>query len=247
MNWGADELAIASAVLLLAGLIKGTFGLGLPMVATSLMALVLDVPRAVVLTAVPMLLANVWQAWRDGRPGMIRRFWPFLLTLIPGTWIGTNLLFAVDPKLLVYIMGSALFVFCGLQLTPLKLKTPVEVERWLNPFVGFAAGILGGMTSLFGGIVALYLLTLKMERDDFIGAIGVIYFVCAVALLAFVGMQGAMDGETALLGLAICVPMFLGQTIGQRLRRHIAPELFFKSVALFLMLIGLSLILRNLL
>lgn len=247
MTWGTDELAIASAVLLLAGLIKGTFGLGLPMVATSLMALVLDVPRAVVLTAIPMLLANVWQAWRDGRPGTVRRFWPFLVALVPGTWVGTELLFQVDPEILVYVMGSALFVFCGLQLTPLKLKVPAAAEPWLNPFGGFAAGVLGGLTSLFGGIVALYLLTLKMERDDFIGAIGVIYLVCSIALLSFVGLQGAMDGATALLGLAICIPMFLGQSLGQRLRRHIAPEMFFKSVAIFLMLIGLSLILRNLL
>ena len=50
---------------------------------------------------IPMVLANVWQAWRDGQAGMLRRFWPFLLTMLPGTWVGTNLLFAVDPKLLV--------------------------------------------------------------------------------------------------------------------------------------------------
>jgi uncharacterized membrane protein YfcA len=246
MSWGTYELSVASAVLLFGGLIKGTFGLGLPMVATSLLALFLDVPKAVVLTSIPMVLANVWQAWRDGQAGMLRRFWPFLLTMLPGTWIGTKLLFEIDPKLLVYVMGGALVFFCGLQLTPLRLKVPVRAEPWLNPIVGFAAGVLGGLTSLFGGIVALYLLMLDMDRDEFIGAIGIIYVVASFALLGSVGLRGAVDLTTALLGVAICVPMFLGQGIGQRVRQRIAPEMFFKAVPVFLMLIGLALIAQNL-
>lgn len=246
MEWHATELAVSAVALLLGGLVKGTFGIGLPMVATSLMAFFVDVPTAVVLMTAPMLSSNLWQAYRDGDIRSLRRFWTFLVAIIPGTWISTKLLFEIDRTVLIYIMGSSLVLFSGLQLTRFRLKVTSEQERWVTPLVGLAAGLVGGLTTFYGAVVALYLLMLDIKRDEFIGVIGILYFICTVVLLGFLGLHGAVDTKTAMISVGICVPMFFGLAVGQRIRNYIAPEAFFTSISVFLVLIGLALMARNL-
>ena len=247
MDWYATEFAVSAIALLLGGLVKGTFGIGLPMVATSLMAFFVDVPTAVVLMTIPMLTSNLWQAYRDGNVASLGRFWTFLIAILPGTWVSTKLLFEIDRSALIYIMGGSLVFFSGLQLTRFRLKVSVSQERWATPLVGLAAGLVGGLTTFYGAVVALYLLMLDIKRDEFIGVVGLLYFICTVVLLGALGLQGAVDTKTALVSAGICVPMFLGLAVGQRIRNHIAPQAFFTSISVFLVLIGLSLILRNIL
>ena len=46
------------------GLIKGALGVGTPLLTVPLMALVLPPQMAVVLMAVPVVVANLWQAFK---------------------------------------------------------------------------------------------------------------------------------------------------------------------------------------
>lgn len=246
MDWGIFQLAVIAVSLFAGGLIKGAFGVGLPMVAASLMAFFMDVPVAVIIMTMPMLSSNLWQAYRDGKPGTLGRFWPFLIAILPGTWISTKLLFETDPRVLLYVMGGTLAFFSGLQLTPLRMKVSARAERWATPVVGLLAGLVGGLTTFYGAVIALYLVMLDMERDEFIGVIGLLYFFCTAVLLAMLGVRGAVDLPAVLVSAGSCVPMFAGLAIGQKIRSRIRPEVFFRSVSIFLVLVGLSLIVRNL-
>ena len=49
------------AIFLLAGLVKGVIGMGLPTVAMGLLALVLPPAEAAAIVVVPSLVTNVWQ------------------------------------------------------------------------------------------------------------------------------------------------------------------------------------------
>ncbi|MEP2560021.1 MAG: sulfite exporter TauE/SafE family protein, partial [Rhizobiaceae bacterium] len=59
-----DPLALAIIFLtfLLAGLVKGVIGLGLPTVSLAVLAVLFDLPTAMALLIVPSLLTNIWQA-----------------------------------------------------------------------------------------------------------------------------------------------------------------------------------------
>jgi uncharacterized membrane protein YfcA len=242
MDWSLFEIALVCFALLLGGLVKGTFGIGLPMVATSALAMFLKVPLAIVLMTFPMILSNCWQAYRDGGMHGLRRFWPMLIAVLPGIWLSTELLFIADQSVLLLIMGGSLMFFSALQLTPFRLQIAPESEVWMTPLVGFLGGVIGGLTTFFGAVIAMYLIVLKMERDEFIGAIGLIYSVCSLILLGVLGVKGAVNLGAGLLSIAICVPMFLGLAVGQTIRRHLEQEAFFKGVSVFLILIGGSLI-----
>ncbi len=55
-----SQWAAAAAVFVLAGLVKGVVGLGLPTVAMGLLALRMPAAQAAALLVVPSLVTNVW-------------------------------------------------------------------------------------------------------------------------------------------------------------------------------------------
>jgi len=67
MNLDLFELAIVVAVFVLAGVVKGVIGLGLPTIAMGLLGALMAPNPAAAILVVPALLTNVWQMW-DG-PG----------------------------------------------------------------------------------------------------------------------------------------------------------------------------------
>ena len=92
--------------LLLSGLVKGILSLGLPLVGMPLLTLVVDVPTAVAILMIPLVLSNLIQAIEGrGTLVMLKRFWPLIICLIGGTFIGTALFAALDRQVLLLTVG----------------------------------------------------------------------------------------------------------------------------------------------
>jgi Sulfite exporter TauE/SafE. len=78
--------------LVLSGLVKGILSIGLPLVGMPLLTLVVDVRTAVAILMIPLVLSNLIQAIEGrGTLAMVKRFWPLIICLIGGTFIGTAL------------------------------------------------------------------------------------------------------------------------------------------------------------
>ena len=88
----------AGAVFLLAGLVHGILGLGFPMLATPLLAILVDMRSAVLITLLPTITVNLISILRGGRwSDSIGRYWPLALMIPIGTVAGTWLLVNLDP------------------------------------------------------------------------------------------------------------------------------------------------------
>ena len=85
MNLDLFELAIVVAVFVLAGMVKGVIGLGLPTIAMGLLGALMTPNQAAAILVVPALLTNLWQMW-DGpaRKILLRRLWPMLVCALLG-------------------------------------------------------------------------------------------------------------------------------------------------------------------
>ena len=237
-----EAWAVIVAAVLLGATVKGVFGIGFPFVAVPLMAIVGGVPLAIALIAVPMVAANLVQIHEAGLRRFPSRFWVLILFLAPGTWVGTEFLVLLEPRVLAIILGLSVIVFTGLQLSRYQLHIPRRAEPWLAPVAGFASGVLGGLTAFFGAPLMIFLLSIELSRDQFVGIVGLIYLFCGFFLLGSLAVRGLIDVQTALVGLALCAPMALGMAGGARVRRRIPPESFFRAVLVLLMLIGIGVI-----
>jgi hypothetical protein len=88
-----SHLLPIAATFLLAGMVKGVVGLGLPTVAMGLLGLVMPPVEAAALLLVPSLVTNVWQLLAGPRFGaLLRRLRGMMLGVCVGTWAGAGLI-----------------------------------------------------------------------------------------------------------------------------------------------------------
>ncbi len=241
-SWLPIILACAAA-LTLAGVVKGVISVGLPLVGLPLLMLAVDVQTAVSLLMVPLVVSNLLQAVEgEGTIGLLRRFWPLILCLIVGTFIGTALFARLDQHLLLLTIGTFAILFSSLSILRPDLGLETHHERWFGPPIGFAAGVIGGMSTLFGPILSVYVVGLKLPRDVFVKAISLLYLIAATCLMLGGTAQGSASGKQLLWSAVAMIPVYGGMLIGQRIRKYIDPERFRLLVLGVVWLTGVNMI-----
>ena len=167
-------LFLCSLGLLAGSTVKGVVGIGLPLV---------DLKTAVTLTVVPIIASNFQQSFHGGHfKRMLRRFWTLLLPLLVAIMLGTRLLVVLPEKTLDLIIGLSIIAMpIVLRLRP-NVRVKREHERWLNPLVGVASGLLGGISTFYGPPLMLYVFSMRMPKDEFIPAISIMYTVAGIGM-----------------------------------------------------------------
>jgi len=173
--------------LLIAAFVKGTTGLGFPMIATPTVALLLDIRTAVTILLIPNIVMDITQALRGSFPtAVLRRFaWLILLTII-GVFLGTRLLVILPLWVLNLSLGIMVLTFVASNLLRLNFQIPPRLEGALSPVVGVIGGFLNGMTNASGPALAIYLYSLKLPKKEFIKSIATIFIVTKMSQLVAV-------------------------------------------------------------
>jgi len=92
----ATALAIFIAILL-AGLLKGTIGVGFQTVGIAFLTIITNLPNAIALLLIPSLVTNIWQAGVGGKLIIILiRLWPLIITASMMVWFGSIALTSVS-------------------------------------------------------------------------------------------------------------------------------------------------------
>lgn len=232
--------------LFLGGAVKGTLGVGIPLVSVPLLALAMPVPQAVALMPIPILLANVWQASTGGHfVKALRRFWPLILAVAIGTVIGARALVSVDPRTLYALVGASVLVFSITGHFQPALRLPPRAERWLGGGVGLVSGLLGGLSTMWGPPLIMFLIALRLPKDEFVGTIAVLYLSGIVPLTLALGALDVMGRQELLLSALAAAPVFLGVLAGPLVRDRLDQHTFRKGLLVALLLTGAALIRRS--
>ena len=238
-------LVVILLTFLLAGLVKGVIGLGLPTIAVGLLSLAMTPAEAAALLVVPSLVTNIWQLFAG--PSFIalaRRLLPMMLGVCLGTWAGSGLLTGAGAAEASVALGVALLAYAGLGLTTLRLSVPPAWERPLAPLIGIATGLVTAATGVFVIPAVPYLQALGLAKDDLVQSLGLSFTVSTVAMAASLAHEGAFGGTDATLSVLAVAPALVGMGLGQWLRGRISPEIFRRSFFLGLLALGAHLALR---
>src|SRR5580693_2140860 len=120
-------------IFLLAGLVKGVIGMGLPTVAMGLLAVVLPPAEAAALLVIPSLVTNVWQLLAGPSFGALaRRLWLMMLGVFVGTIAGIGVLAGDKAGLAGMALGVALAIYAVVGLAGFKMSVPKHREGWLG-------------------------------------------------------------------------------------------------------------------
>ena len=236
-------LLLVAGAFFLGGIVKGTIGLGLPLVAIAFMSAVITVPEALPIASLPILVMNAWQAaqgldWRV----VFRRLLLLNIFSCIGIGFGSLLLFELDPNIVGVILGASLVVYVAVNLIAFDLYVPPRLEPRVSPACGLTGGLLFGMTGSLAFPVVPYLQALKMPKDEFVQAVGMVFFLTATVFVASLAAHGAYTWSNAGLSVGALIPSAAGMAIGTWLRGRVSEDHFRKLVFLFILLLGLNLV-----
>ena len=241
----AKMLTLAAVALMLGGFVKGAIGVGLPVVAIAVLSNFLPVPLLLAIVVIPILMTNLWQAIDAGnlrRP--LVRFWPMITCLLVLIWFSARLVVDLDARILYGLIGTSVLLFVISSYFRVDWNVPPSAERWAGPLAGCLGGFLGGISTIWGPPMMIYFVMLRLPKEDYIQAVGLVWFIASIPLVIAYVRYGILTAETAVLSGFACIPGFIGLAIGQALRKYINQQVFTKLLLLFLFLVSLNLLRR---
>src|SRR5690349_14127420 len=191
-RWGKNErhgngkaglMALLAISLVIAGLLKGVIGVGMPVVAFPLLSMLVDVQTAVMLLSVPLVLSNIPQALEGGLvPQTLWNLAPVLVGMMPGVWIGVAVLLNVDPAAAKIAAGAGVMLVAVLTLLAPKLPINQRLAGPVGLGAGFCGGLLGGIAALSGPLVFIFLLAKGLRGRAFTKEASMFLVVSSVLL-----------------------------------------------------------------
>jgi len=237
-----DALTIAGFAFLLAGLVKGVVGGGIPAVAVPIIAGTLEPALAAALTFVPVVATNVWLLSQGGLfVRIIKSYWPFLGLLAIGSALGSQILVSVSPEIMKIAIGTMVILLSPLPFIPKHWSISVKTQRWLNPPVGLLLGIIGGATVMLAPVI-IYFVALRLERDVFVAAMGAIALSSMTPLFIGLAAGGVLGVPEIALSALVFLPTAIGMAVGVWLRVRISQRHFQAVLSVALFSLGLKLI-----
>jgi len=238
---------VVAGAFLLASFVKGTTGMGFPLIATPMVALLVDIKTTYAILVVPNILMDVWQLSRGRLPWLLwrRLFW-LLLTTAVGAWLGTRILISVPERFIYLALAAMILVFLASTHLRFVLRVPPGWEGWLSPVVGFVGGVLAGITNVIGPLTAMYLLALRFEKREFVKAVASIFLVAKLSQLAAISRWGLYTGEILRWSAGLTVVALVAFWVGLRVQDRVPQAIFAHILHGLLLGMGLFFIYRGL-
>ena len=220
-------IAILS-IMLFAGLVHGTLGLGFPMVATPMLAVFFDVRTAILITLLPTVSVNLASIWNSRNSlDSVRRFSLLIGFVLPGSLVGAYILAIADPAPFRLALAGLIFLYLW---TNISGRLP---RQWLVANVmlamalfGFTAGFAAGTTNVMVAILIVFFLSLEVPRISMVPVLNACFLVGKISQIVVLSLTGLVTFtllyETLPLALAAVLALF----IGQRIREKIAVEVY---------------------
>jgi hypothetical protein len=145
-----------------------------------------------------------------------------------------HLLLSIDRRLLSLILGISFLALAALLLLMPHVRIGDRAARWAGPAVGFAAGVLGGMSAMIGPPMIAYLIGRGTDPDSFVKQMAIFAFTASLTMLLALGGSGAMSATDMLVSAVAIVPIQAGMPLGRWLRRRTKPHWFRIAVLIVL-------------
>lgn len=241
-------MVFAFIVGLIGGVVKGVVGFAMPMILISGLSSVMSPELALAALILPTVATNSVQALRQGRRAAwdsIRRYRVFLIVGGMMLVLAAQMVRTLPQSVLFLVIGLPIVIYAFLQVTGRPLTVSHTSPR-TEAIVGGIAGVMGGLSGVWGPPTVAYLTATNTPKADQMRVQGVIYGLGSVALLLAHLQSGILRWETVSLSIFMILPAMIGLMIGFYIQDRINQALFRKATLWVLLIVGLNLVRRGL-
>ena len=242
----APTMIVAFVAIIIVGAVAhGAIGFGFPLISTPLIALLIDVKTAVLITLVPNIAVNVVSILRGGNwRASIGKHWPMPIWVVLGTVVGTHVLLVAPPELLQVLLAAMIVVF----LSQDRIR---QLDwTWITRRPGISGAAFGVVAGLFSGAVnvsapplVIYFMMAALPPVAMTQILNLCFMAgktvqAATLSLTGPGSVGLFTASLPLAALAVA-SLFLGIGLQQRM----SPAIYFKVlrvtlIAFVILLLG---------
>ncbi|MEM0990645.1 MAG: sulfite exporter TauE/SafE family protein [Pseudomonadota bacterium] len=241
----ALTLAAIAGVYLLAGLVKGATGFGLPVVSVTLLPFFVPIDMALALNAIVITATNLQQIRQAGevRAGL-GAAWPMMLGMAIMVPIGAQFTVGISATSLMIILGTFVLLFVISSFLNPSLKIPSNWHQRTGFGMGLLSGVVGAITSAPGPIFVSYVHALHLPRPIYMAALGFIMLLFGFVLALSFIFVGLLRWEHVLPGLLGIPPAIFGMWLGNGWGKRLPVETFRKVVLALLGVLAVMIIRR---
>lgn len=240
-------MVLAAVGLVFAGLVKGSAGFGLPMIALPVLASFVG-PRTavVVMSIVNFLSAAVLALWVRHVPlrAHARLLAPMLGALLVGVLVGAQLLASLNPTALSVLVGLAAIAFGLLSIFRVDPRVPPGRRMLVGTLVGLGSGLLGGTTSISATPIAIYFHAVRLAKDEFLLLLNLVLAFSSLVQLAAYAQLGLYTPPVLAAAALTVVCAGLGVVLGFVVQARVDQRIFNRFVVGVIFAVGLSLVAR---
>ncbi|MCY4236913.1 MAG: sulfite exporter TauE/SafE family protein [Rhodospirillaceae bacterium] len=228
---------------LMAGMVKGLLGMGLPLVSITLMSILIEPKVAIPFVLASGIVLNLVQVIQVGGVlAVTKRFTSLAIAAAVGVWVGTELLFAVDPRVIEILLG---IIVCGYVFINIIRIPPTLPKLWENRLsipAGLVFGVLQGATGSLAAPLAAWWQMLGLKKDEFVQASGYVLLIVVIPWSASLIVKGAVTWRIAFISAGLMIPAAVGMYLGGRIRARVPEERYRNLILALLFFAGLVLL-----
>ena len=241
-----ENLVLIVFAVFLGGIVKGSVGIGMSMFSVPIIAFILPPTKAMMLLCFPVIFTNFLQM--DIRKGVGSfRFLPMFLALFLGLLIGGRLILNLSFNFISISIATVIIIFTSLNFFGINLKNLKKAnEKILSVTIGFFSGILGGLTTFYAPPIITFLISINLDKEFFIRTTATMYFFASIPLYSSMVYHGLGNYYDLTISLILVIPAIVGQFFGSKVRKKMSNEIFQKLVLIILIIIGFTLLIKNL-
>jgi uncharacterized membrane protein YfcA len=164
----------------------------------------------------------------------IVRLLPWALAGIVAGWLVMGM---IDDRVMRPVLGATLIVVLAVNVwhsvrreTAARRGIPFEETVpdawWFSALFGLAGGVTTMITNAAGAILTIYLLSMRLPRDEFIGTAAWYFLIVNVIKVPFSASLGLITGPSLLLDAALAAGVVAGSIVGVLTARRIPQKAF---------------------
>ena len=251
MNEFASEYywIIISSSFFLAGIVKGTLGLGLPTTAITILTFFLPPLDAVMINVIPVLILNSWQYYQaEDHLFVVRKYWRLAAWMIASLAVFSFVTVHLSSELIKLWIGVGILSFLVTNLRGSGWYIRPEKMRIWQPLVGIISGFVGGPTVLWAIPLTIYLIAAKIPKREFVDTMGFLLLVgCMPVLFGYLSTEVLVLSEIWFPSIVATLVATMGFVIGQSVREKISTDLFRNLLLWMFFIMGMRMIVEAIL
>jgi len=239
---GSVEFTIAVLGLFLAGVLKGSTGIGYSTCALPFLVAAVGLQRGMALVIVPAIVSNFSLMMNGGGTvAALRRFWKFYAAIIPGIALGSALLANIEAYIAIQLLGILTIAYVAIAMLRPGLALSSTGERRLAIPAGLANGVLTGLTGSQIMPLMPYMMALGLTAAQQVQAINLAVTFTSVTLGGTMLIAGLIDWKMIVLSAVGTIPAIAGVEVGGLIRKRLSSERFKQYSLAMLAVLGLCL------